>query len=387
MNPKQDKVTDISRTGSPPSGGTDLQQRLIRILPGLCRKIGSSAALIRWAGAGGGVRHLRAGAFQKEWNALLPRGIPRKGFGATLYPLDRRMLICASLGPGEAPAGLCAFVFPDGESADVMIACSEAVDRAARALSRLFPSAPKDETPPPEGWRAFPPALRDRLKKEGADPPCLAPRSAECLILQTRLNALQPLLDKLCETPAAALDLMNHWLGDLIRELQNSNGIYSKVEGAGFIAFFGPPFFDRDPEDLCEQAIACTEDLLRATRRLGEATGLDRKLQEAGLGESLQCSSALHWGRVSLGLLGPGREYSAFSGARNHCGRLLREAAPGEVLVSAGVIDHLRGGSLGIAPRRGLFIDFAGPWDVPVDNLTHPLEYYRCSFNKEVHHD
>jgi class 3 adenylate cyclase len=71
----------------------------------------------------------------------------------------------------------------------------------------------------------------------------------------------------------------------------------------------------------------------------------------------------------------------------NHASRLQGHASGGEILVTTVLLKNLPGGPLGIAPREDLIVEFAGPWEIAVKNVTKPLEYYRCYFNKEIEHE
>lgn len=111
--------------------------------------------------------------------------------------------------------------------------------------------------------------------------------------------------------------------------------------------------------------------------------GLEERIIEAGVLDNLNTSNGIHCGPTSVGFFGPNEDYTGFSSAMNHSARLQGHASAGEVLVTSALLENLPGGPLGIAPQDGLTVDFTGPWDIAVKNVSHPLEYYRCIFNHQ----
>ena len=160
-------------------------------------------------------------------------------------------------------------------------------------------------------------------------------------------------------------DLINRWSRLVLDILYRYDGVFDKMVGDCVIGLFGPPFFESSMEDRTEKAIAAAARIVEATEELGREIGLDEKIGEAGIAESLTTSNGIHCGLTSVGFFGPNEDYTGFSSAMNHTARLQGHASSGEILISAAALDNLPGGPLGIAPEKDLTVDFAGPWRSP----------------------
>ena len=211
----------------------------------------------------------------------------------------------------------------------------------------------------------------------------LSPREEEIVILYSDISSFTSICEKVLDSASAIGELINNWSRLVLDILYRYDGVFDKMVGDCVIGLFGPPFFESSMEDRTENAVAAAVRIIEATEELGRTMGLEEKIREAGISERLTTSNGIHCGLTSVGFFGPNDDYTGFSSAMNHAARLQGHASPGEILISAAALDNLPGGPLGIAPEKDLAIDFAGPWEIAVKNVTHPLEFYRCLTDKE----
>ncbi len=211
----------------------------------------------------------------------------------------------------------------------------------------------------------------------------LSPREENILILYSDISSFTSICEKVLDSASAIGDLINRWSRLVLDILYRYDGVFDKMVGDCVIGLFGPPFFESTMEDRTEKAVAAAVRIIEATEKLGRETGLEERIREAGIAERLTTSNGIHCGLTSVGFFGPNEDYTGFSSAMNHTARLQGHASPGEILISAAALENLPGGPLGIAPEKGMAVDFAGPWEIAVKNVTHPLEFYRCLSDKE----
>ncbi len=215
----------------------------------------------------------------------------------------------------------------------------------------------------------------------------LSPREENIVILYSDISSFTSICEKVLSDATEIGDLVNRWSRKVLEILYRYDGVFDKMVGDCVIGLFGPPFFESTMEERTENAISAAADIVKETMALGEEMGLNEKIREAGVQEYLTTSNGIHCGPTSVGFFGPNEDYTGFSSAMNHAARLQGHASAGEVLVTSVLLDNLPGGPLGIAPREDLTVDFAGPWEIAVKNVTRPMEYYRCYFNKEVSYE
>ncbi len=215
----------------------------------------------------------------------------------------------------------------------------------------------------------------------------LSPREENIVILYSDISSFTSICEKVLSDATEIGELVNRWSRKVLEILYSRDGVFDKMVGDCVIGLFGPPFFESSMEERTENAIAAAADIVRETMALGVEMGLEERIREAGIQDHLTTSNGIHCGPTSVGFFGPNEDYTGFSSAMNHAARLQGHASAGEVLVTSALLDNLPGGPLGIAPREDLTVDFAGPWEIAVKNVTRPMEYYRCYFNKEVSYE
>lgn len=211
----------------------------------------------------------------------------------------------------------------------------------------------------------------------------LSPREEDIVILYTDISSFTAICEKVLNNASEIGELINRWSQMILEILYRHDGVFDKMVGDCVIGLFGPPFFESTMEQRTENAIAASADIVRGTIALGKEMGLEERIIKAGVLDNLNTSNGIHCGPTSVGFFGPNEDYTGFSSAMNHSARLQGHASAGEVLVTSALLENLPGGPLGIAPQDGLTVDFTGPWDIAVKNVSHPLEYYRCIFNHQ----
>ncbi|MDC7236102.1 MAG: adenylate/guanylate cyclase domain-containing protein [Spirochaetales bacterium] len=212
----------------------------------------------------------------------------------------------------------------------------------------------------------------------------LSPREEDIVILYSDITSFTAICEKVLTSASEIGDLINRWSEMVLKILYRHEGVFDKMVGDCVIGLFGPPFFESSMEARTENAIAAAAAIVRETIALGKEMGLEERITEAGVLDSLNTSNGIHCGPTSVGFFGPNEDYTGFSSAMNHSARLQGHASAGEVLVSSALLENLPGGPLGIAPGENLTVDFEGPWEIAVKNVSHPLEYYRCYFNRAL---
>lgn len=211
----------------------------------------------------------------------------------------------------------------------------------------------------------------------------LSPREEDIVILYSDISSFTSICEKVLDSASAVGDLINRWSRLVLEILYRYDGVFDKMVGDCVIGLFGPPFFESPMENRTEKAVAAAVRIVEATEALGRETGLEERIRKAGVADRLTTSNGIHCGLTSVGFFGPNEDYTGFSSAMNHTARLQGHASSGEILISSAALDKLSGGPLGIAPERDLAVDFAGPWEIAVKNVTRPLEFYRCLYDKE----
>jgi class 3 adenylate cyclase len=212
----------------------------------------------------------------------------------------------------------------------------------------------------------------------------LSPREENIVILYTDITSFTAICEKVLDNASEIGALVNAWSRMVLDILYRYDGVFDKMVGDCVIGLFGPPFFESSMEKRTENAISAAAAIVKGTIELGQTMGLEERIKKANVADHLTTSNGIHCGPTSVGFFGPNEDYTGFSSAMNHAARLQGHASGGEVLITSNLLENLPGGPLGIAPQEDLTVEFAGPWEIAVKNVTKPLEYYRCFFNKEV---
>ncbi len=211
----------------------------------------------------------------------------------------------------------------------------------------------------------------------------LSPREEDIVILYTDITSFTSICEKVLGSASEIGDLVNSWSRMILDILYRHDGVFDKMVGDCVIGLFGPPFFESDMEKRVRDALSASEEIVRETIALGKRLGLEDRIREAGAADHLTTSNGIHSGPTSVGFFGPNEDYTGFSSAMNHAARLQGHAAAGDVLITESALAHLEGGPLGFALPGGGSVDFEGPRMIVVKNVSEPLDYYRCVFNRE----
>lgn len=157
----------------------------------------------------------------------------------------------------------------------------------------------------------------------------LTPRERQAAILYGDIAGFTRVSEQVLKVPSAIGRLIDTWSDGAVQIIWNAGGVFDKMIGDCVIGLFGPPFFERSPEDVCARALRAAEEIRELTRSLTS----DARLPElAALETPLDVAIGLNYCPVSVGLFGPNENYTAFSSGMNNAARLQGVAKGGEIL-------------------------------------------------------
>ncbi len=210
--------------------------------------------------------------------------------------------------------------------------------------------------------RMFPASVCDRLlREEGYAEQYLTPRDRQIAILYCDIAGFTRISETVLRTPDSIGRLIDTWSDQVVQAIWERDGVFDKMVGDCVIGLFGPPFFERSPEELCAQALGAAERIRELTRALQS----DPRLPElAGLKEPLDVATGVHFCPVSVGLFGPDESYTAFSSGMNNAARLQGIAEAGEILCMEPLVEALG------APAR-----FGPVREAAAKNVAEPLRF------------
>jgi len=201
----------------------------------------------------------------------------------------------------------------------------------------------------------------------------LSPREEDIVILYTDITSFTSICEKVLGNASEIGELINQWSQKILEILYRHDGVFDKMVGDCVIGLFGPPFFESSMEKRGRDAIEAAREIVEETIELGGKLGIEEKIKSAGIGENLTTSNGIHCGPTSVGFFGPNEDYTGFSSAMNHAARLQGHAPAGKVLVTSKVLSHIEKETI-------KEVDFEGPFEITVKNVSEPLEYFNCVY-------
>lgn len=145
-----------------------IREALGRVLPVLCRNLGSRDVLIRTIDENLNNISLKSGKFRPEWSALVPREFPDKEFPPMIHSIKGGYLIVASLDVVDQLIGLCGFVFTGVKTPDELEVLADLVDTAAEMLDNYLEGIASNARKQSITMYSTE-ALRNRIFEAGAD--------------------------------------------------------------------------------------------------------------------------------------------------------------------------------------------------------------------------
>jgi adenylate cyclase len=189
----------------------------------------------------------------------------------------------------------------------------------------------------------------------------LAPREREVAIIYADISGFTRLSEQVLKTPSAVADLVEAWSREAVDRVWGLGGVFDKMVGDCVIALFGPPFFDREPQECLISAIRCAEAIREMTIAFPNREGFAH-LGDLGLGVSIGVNLA----PLFVGRFGPNQAFTGFSSGMNNTARLQHCAERNEILVMQSAIDRL-------PPIHGF--TFSAERSAKVKNVADPLRF------------
>jgi len=174
------------------------------------------------------------------------------------------------------------------------------------------------------------------LSEENYGERFLKPQEREAAVLYCDISGFTRISEQVLGTPALIGHLVNTWSAEVVRILWETGGVFDKMVGDCVIGLWGPPFFDRDPRELCRQAAEAARRIRDYTRTLPQAQGLEA-LRESG--QPVGVATGLNWCPLMVGCFGPNEDYTGFSAGMNNTARLQGLAGRDEILCMEGFVD------------------------------------------------
>lgn len=177
------------------------------------------------------------------------------------------------------------------------------------------------------------PQVVDEISKRKDFHIILGGENRNIAVLFVDIRGFTPLSESLA--PEQVVGILNEYLQLTTQAVFNNGGTLDKFIGDAAMAIFNAPF---DQEDYIYQAVCTARDIA-----LGSAQ-LEQKLMEQ-FGRTISFGIGINCGNAVVGNIGCEyrMDYTAIGDTVNTAARLESKAAPGEILVSEAVYEHLCG--------------------------------------------
>ncbi len=212
---------------------------------------------------------------------------------------------------------------------------------------------------------AFPRDICERLlREEDYRQKYLAPKERECVVMFCDISGFTRTCEQVLIRPQAIGRLVDTWSTRVVEFLWETGGVFDKMVGDCIIGLWGPPFFDRSPNDLCTAALEAAVKIREFTRSLSA----HEDLPELAGHPPLEVATGLHFCPLFVGIFGPDEDFTGFSSGMNNAARLQGHAKGGEILCMDSFVSQLDG--------RERF----GEWqEARVKNVEQPLRFRALS--------
>lgn len=208
---------------------------------------------------------------------------------------------------------------------------------------------------------SFPRDICERLlREESYREKYLTARERECAVMFCDISGFTRVCEQVLVRPQAIGRLVDTWSERVVEIVWETGGVFDKMVGDCVIGIWGPPFFDRSPEDLCAAALDASIRIREFTRSLVSHEDLPELVGQV----PLDVATGLNWCPLFVGIFGPDEDYTGFSAGMNNTARLQGQAKGGEVLCMDTFVAQL--------PDAGRFGDVR---EAAVKNVAHPLRF------------
>ena len=198
------------------------------------------------------------------------------------------------------------------------------------------------------------------LREESYREKYLAPRERECAVMFCDISGFTRVCEQVLVRPQAIGRLVDTWSERVVEILWETGGVFDKMVGDCVIGLWGPPFFERTPEELCLAAI----DASRRIREFTRSLTTHEDLPELAGQEPLDVATGLNFCPLFVGVFGPDEDFTGFSAGMNNTARLQGQARGGEILCMDSVVRIVGAGARWGEPR-----------EAKVKNVEHPLRF------------
>jgi class 3 adenylate cyclase len=197
------------------------------------------------------------------------------------------------------------------------------------------------------------------LREESYVARWLTPREANTAVLYGDISGFTRISEQVLRRPEAVGRLIHTWADEAVRILWDTGGVFDKMVGDCIIGMWGPPFFERDPAELCRRALDAAVRIREHTRSLTAHPDLPELR-----GLTLDVAIGVSFCPLSVGLFGPSEDYTGFSSGMNNTARLQGVARGGEILCMDSLVEAIGD------PAR-----FGEPREAAVKNVSEPLRF------------
>ena len=210
--------------------------------------------------------------------------------------------------------------------------------------------------------RNFPLAtVRRLLQHEDYNQRFLSARERNVTIMYCDISGFTKLSEQILKEPALIGKLIDIWSSQVVEFIWDSGGVFDKMVGDCIIGLWGPPFYERSPEEDCAAALDASQKIQTYTNNLlshPELPELHGKDIEIGVATGLNHCS------LFVGTFGPDDNFTGFSSGMNNTARLQGVATRNEILCMDSFVHTLN------TPER-----FGDELLAQVKNVEHPIKY------------
>ena len=188
----------------------------------------------------------------------------------------------------------------------------------------------------------FPPGIVRRLVvEEDYRRRFLSPVERHVAVMFGDISGFTSLSEQVLRSPELIGRLVDTWAEEVVKIIWESEGVFDKMVGDCVIGLWGPPFFEREPVDLCRRAASAAAAIRAYTRTLASDPDFDQ-LRTAGV--STGVATGLNFCPLFVGYFGPNDNYTGFSSGMNNTARLQGLAERDEILCTESFVDAYRDG-------------------------------------------
>jgi class 3 adenylate cyclase len=214
-----------------------------------------------------------------------------------------------------------------------------------------------------------PEITRKLLKNADYREKLLSSHQAELGVLFADVSGFTKLSEQVLKEPKRITDFINNWAHGVVEGLFKEGGVLDKLVGDCIIGLFGPPFYELPPPKIAVKALQTALFIRKFTGdflRLPE----NEDVQRSPLFKEFGVAIGINFCPANVGMLGPNKDFTAFSSGMNNTARLQGLAKAGEILVTPSIKE------LAEQFEPALW-SFEGPFSAGVKNVKDPLTYFR----------